>query len=1072
MGRVVVLPPAGDVLADGAKLGGWWHESEDGARIVCDVCPRGCRLKPGDRGFCFVRENRDGQMVLSTYGRSTGFCIDPIEKKPLNHFYPGTSILSFGTAGCNLGCKFCQNWDISKSREVARLSEFATPDMIAAAARELDCRSVAYTYNEPVIFAEYAIDVARAARAVGVKSVAVTAGYITPAARETLFREMDAANVDLKAFTEDFYHRLTYSHLQPVLDTLRWLKHETDVWFEITNLIIPDENDAHDELRRMCDWVLENVGDSVPLHFSAFHPDFRLRDTAPTPPATLQAAYEIAQRQGVKYVYVGNVDDAQRQSTYCPHCRRLLIERNWYDLGSYALRGDRCQHCGGTIAGRFADGPGTWGRKRLPVRISQFAPPPPAPAPRAVLERNPSMAKEDTSPPASPSNVMQSPDLTPAQEAAIHRAACEVVKAGVLGQPVRLSDPTLAGCAQQLVMGAFVTLKRHGHLRACCGMLGRPVGVVDAVSHAATRTATEDTRFPTISPTELEHLDLDVTLLFAFQPIAARGRQRIQEVVVGRHGLQIQRGGAAGLLLPSVATEYGWDAEEFLQHVCRKAGLPTNAWQADDARLLKFEGRMVPGLFEQAVLTEGERGGKPPLFSSDELRRLAEQCRVNVLQLMRGATPNYYLPGCPDGTVEGVTISLQPAGAPEPLQFSQLSLRPGVPLQSTLYTLAEAAAGALQRQRIRPEALNQVPLGLTVLYDPAMHGPAADADVAGVDPARRAVLVMEHGHSAWVFDPQKTPAELLAAARRDAQLTSSSSAAVISLAVQSTEAQAALSSVPRPRPGVRVRPPAVAGAFYPDDAAELAKMVDTLLGGGEVRPEPWPAALVPHAGWVYSGRGAAAPPKRVAIPETVILIGPRHTRQGVDSAVAPHEIWSLPGLEVKSDPVLAHTLADKVPGLQLDAAAHQQEHCLEVQLPLLARLAPQSRVVGITIGGADLARCRQLGAGLAEAIRDMQPRPLLLISTDMNHFASDADTRRLDEIALQAIETLDPAQVYETVVVRHGISMCGVRPAVIVLEALRQLQQLSRCERVAYATSAEVSGDKNRVVGYAGMLFG
>jgi AmmeMemoRadiSam system protein B len=269
-----------------------------------------------------------------------------------------------------------------------------------------------------------------------------------------------------------------------------------------------------------------------------------------------------------------------------------------------------------------------------------------------------------------------------------------------------------------------------------------------------------------------------------------------------------------------------------------------------------------------------------------------------------------------------------------------------------------------------------------------------------------------------------------------------------------------------------VRPPAVAGAFYPDDAAELAKMVDTLLGGGEVRPEPWPAALVPHAGWVYSGRVAAATLKRVAIPETVILIGPRHTRQGVDSAVAPHEIWSLPGLEVKSDPVLAHTLADKVPGLQLDAAAHQQEHCLEVQLPLLARLAPQSRVVGITIGGADLARCRQLGAGLAEAIRDMQPRPLLLISTDMNHFASDADTRRLDEIALQAIETLDPAQVYETVVVRHGISMCGVRPAVIVLEALRQLQQLSRCERVAYATSAEVSGDKNRVVGYAGMLFG
>src|SRR4051794_39424898 len=240
MSRTVLLPPETAPLPDGSLLGGWWHQDEkEPDRIHCDLCPRDCTLRPGDIGFCFVRENRGGEMVLSTYGRSTGFCIDPIEKKPLNHFYPGTSVLSFGTAGCNLGCKFCQNWSISKSREVELLSESASPEAIAAAAKELGCRSVAFTYNDPVIWAEYAIDAAKACRAAGVKSVAVTAGYISPAARGPFYEVMDAANVDLKGFTEEFYQKLTLSHLQPVLDTLRWLKHESDTWFEITNLIIP-----------------------------------------------------------------------------------------------------------------------------------------------------------------------------------------------------------------------------------------------------------------------------------------------------------------------------------------------------------------------------------------------------------------------------------------------------------------------------------------------------------------------------------------------------------------------------------------------------------------------------------------------------------------------------------------------------------------------------------------------------------------------------------------------------------------------------------------------------------------
>jgi len=365
MSHHVDLPPVAQPDAEGHTPGGWWHTSEE--RVVCDLCPRECSLKEGDRGFCFVRQNVGGEMLLTTYGRSTGFCIDPIEKKPLNHFYPGTSVLSFGTAGCNLGCKFCQNWDISKSREIRKLSRLALPEMIAEAAKQLGCHSVAFTYNDPVIWAEYAIDTAKACRERGVKAVAVTAGYITPEARRPFFEAMDAANIDLKAFSERFYHKLTLSHLEPVLDTLRWLRRETSVWFEITTLLIPGENDSQEEIQRLCRWVAENLRDDVPLHFTAFHPDFRLTDRPHTPPATLRKARRIALEAGLKYVYTGNVHDADGGSTYCTGCGARVIERDWYEIGSYRLQENRCAACGSQIAGHFADRPGTWGSRRMPV---------------------------------------------------------------------------------------------------------------------------------------------------------------------------------------------------------------------------------------------------------------------------------------------------------------------------------------------------------------------------------------------------------------------------------------------------------------------------------------------------------------------------------------------------------------------------------------------------------------------------------------------------------------------------------------------------------------------------------
>jgi pyruvate formate lyase activating enzyme len=352
--------------------GRWWHVLDDG-RIQCDLCPRFCKLQEGQRGACFVRGRADDRVVLTTYGRSSGFCVDPIEKKPLNHFLPGSAVLSFGTAGCNLACKFCQNHDISKSRDMDRLMDRAGPEATAEAARDSGCASVAFTYNDPVIFAEYAIDVAAACRERGVKTVAVTAGYITPEPRREFYAVMDAANVDLKGFTDEFYVKLTGAHLAPVLETLVYLRHETRVWFEITTLLIPGKNDSPDEVRAMSQWIMKELGPDVPLHFTAFHPDFRMTDIAPTPAATLARSRRIAIEEGLHHVYTGNVHDREGGTTFCPGCGDALIVRDWHRILDYRVtEAGSCPRCGTAIAGRFGafDLQGQFGRRRIPVRVA------------------------------------------------------------------------------------------------------------------------------------------------------------------------------------------------------------------------------------------------------------------------------------------------------------------------------------------------------------------------------------------------------------------------------------------------------------------------------------------------------------------------------------------------------------------------------------------------------------------------------------------------------------------------------------------------------------------------------
>lgn len=680
-----------------------------------------------------------------------------------------------------------------------------------------------------------------------------------------------------------------------------------------------------------------------------------------------------------------------------------------------------------------------------------------------------------------PSGVIVQLDLSAEQKHRVLTTATELIAATVCGRPARLHDATMGGVAEKPVSGVFVSLKRRRHLRSCCGGLrGQPITLGEALSDAVVRTVHEDVRFPPVSPTELAYLDMEVWILFNPQPVQARGEERAEVIITGgKHGIIINRGQNHGLLLPGVAEEHGWGSRKFLEQTCVKAGIHPSLWKDDATRVFTFEGQALRGPLAE-FSAESLSYVVPPWLTTKDLSAYADFCRQNILAMLTGATPRYSIPDVPDGNVTGVALTLRvpPAkgkkkAAPvaQPLKFFQLSLRPGVALQATLFQLTQSAAARVGGLPLNDQDSQNLTAGVTVFYDPSMHGTAANPHLQGVT-GTRAVMVMERSRTAIVFDRAQMAEEILGTAAEQARVNTPASAAVFSLEVASTETALSVTTAPEPVAGSLVRAPGVAGRFYPGEASGLSRLVDKLLSSSPPAiPEPWPAAMVPHAGLVFSGRIAAGVLKRLKIPKTVIIIGPKHTPHGMDWAVAPHETWSLPGFTLQSDVALARKLARAIPGLALDALAHQQEHAVEVELPLIATLAPQTQVVGIAIGHGDLESCKQFAAGLVQVLRKMKEKPLLLVSSDMNHFATDEENRRLDELALSALDTLDPDQVYQTVT-ENNISMCGVLPAVIVLETLRQLDSLTKAERVGYATSAEVTGDPSRVVGYAGMLFG
>jgi AmmeMemoRadiSam system radical SAM enzyme/AmmeMemoRadiSam system protein B/AmmeMemoRadiSam system protein A len=1065
----------------------WWAE---GDRLRCVACGHRCLIGDGLRGICKVRVNEAGRLKVP-FGYVAGLQCDPVEKKPFFHVYPGSDALTFGMLGCDLHCAYCQNWVTSQalrdSSAVAPVRPVTPTQLVDIGTRER-ARLVVSSYNEPLITAEWAVSVFREARAAGLACAFVSNGNATPEVLDYLRPWISAYKIDLKSFTDRNYRSLGGT-LDNITRTIRMV-HERGLWLEVVTLVIPGFNDSDDELRQAAHFLV-SVSPDIPWHLTAFHKDYRMTDPDATTAATLIRAAEIGTAEGLRYVYAGNLpgEVGAWENTRCPTCRHTLIERFGFLVRSYHVGPDGCcPQCRTPI-------PGVWPgvaeevrtgndllayQSRLPRRVdvkqrqtdgNQDAGVhnEEAGAKRLALSVSSRHPEAVSSPADGKESVVAM--LTMEQKQEIVQATRLLLRANVDGGQAAVPGE-LATVGKQVIAGAFVSLKRGRHLRSCCGLLGQPVPLYHAIAHAAYRTAVDDVRFPPISPAELDYLDMEVWLLDNPRPVPARGEERRKAVVIGKHGVQVVQGQASGLFLPSVAVENDWDAERFLDHVCVKAGLPPTAWKDDASVVFTFEGEAL----RAPVAAAGPKPAtRTPCFCRvEDLPTYSAFCQGNLSALLRGATPSYYLGGAPDGNVSGVVLTVRRSASAEPLHISQLSLRPGVPLQAMLHLLTQAAAQALARAGAGGGGSADMAVDLTLLHDAVLHGTVADPQLAGLDPTERAVLVIERNKTGLLFDPRRSAAELVAEAAALAQVTHPATASIISLDALSSTAPVHVSTAPKPQRGPAVRPAALAGTFYDVDPGELARTLDQLLERPDSRsrqaPAPWPAALVPHAGLQYSGRIAASVLQRIEIPSTVIVIGPKHTALGVDWAVAPHRTWALPGGSLASDPELARQLCQAISGLELDAAAHQREHAVEVELPLLARLAPQTRVVGIAIGHGDLESCRRFAQGLADVLRDRADRPLLLISSDMNHFATDAENRRLDALALAALERADPAEVYETVL-QNQISMCGVLPAVMVLETLRLLGGDRAIERVAYATSADVTGDTSRVVGYAGMLF-
>jgi AmmeMemoRadiSam system protein B/AmmeMemoRadiSam system protein A len=678
-------------------------------------------------------------------------------------------------------------------------------------------------------------------------------------------------------------------------------------------------------------------------------------------------------------------------------------------------------------------------------------------------------------PPHAPATQLRLDRISTSQRDLCLQIAANSLVATVTGQPLSVSPDALGDFSKSIVSGSFVTLKRGELLRSCCGVLGKPMPVGAAVSAAAVRAAREDQRAAAISASELKYLSMDVTLLGPFRKVSSAGSSRAESIEIGKHGVMIQRGQNSGLLLPGVAAERGWNAREFLCALCNKAGLPTDAWQKEDAVLMTFEGK---GMTQQlAELLPADLPENLPLpLTVDHVVAYSQVAGQNIGALLSGGTPSYVVPHLPDLAVNSLVLSMYwgqdgkslPETQSEVFQATavQVSFRPGVALQSNLFQMSQNSANLLAQQNVA----GQLKIGLSMGLDPSMHGYGMKADLRGIDTSKRAIVISDPKHCGFAFDPEKT-AEQLRDELRALLPVGSRDGAVHSVQCLTTLPKVVCVSTPKPTNGQGLRAPGVAGKFYPAEDAARRALVASLCSP-EVDKQKVLAAMVPHAGLKYSGKIAARVWQSLEIESdrTIVILSPKHTSQGVNWAVSPHSGWALSSTtSIAGDADLARQIASKLDAFDLDSAAHLSEHGIEVQLPLLERIAPSNPVVGIAMHGGSWEDIRLAAAQMAELINSMEQPPILVISSDMNHFADDAENRRRDRLALDAMAAGDPEQLL-AVCRRNEISMCGLVPAAFVMETLRQLGHVPQTKELSYGTSADVSGDKSRVVGYAGVI--
>jgi AmmeMemoRadiSam system protein B/AmmeMemoRadiSam system protein A len=696
----------------------------------------------------------------------------------------------------------------------------------------------------------------------------------------------------------------------------------------------------------------------------------------------------------------------------------------------------------------------------------------------------------------------------PQQIALFHAVGRRIASIVTNTRGVRIAEqvPDIAAIP---LLGAFVSLKREGDLRSCMGTLSDQIPLGEAVEQATIHAAKDDPRFPPITAAELFELDMEIWLLWGMKRVAERGAERLNVLEIGRHGVQISRGGNRGLLLPGVAIEYGMDAQTFWEAVCRKAGLPTDAWLDDRSLLHTFEGRAIRGplsatenidkktademIFAAKFNRLGSRVAGPTLLEAEEIRNV---CMATFRGMVSGVSPASYFPGLFDGNVSGISLMFRLPERP-PLVCSKISVRPDVQFQASLIELLRVLGRQVERFGATVHEIQNAIIDVMILWDPTIHGNLNRHDLSQVDSAYRSVMLSSP--KGWIvqFDSNRNTEEILQDSADFLELDDPDLGEIISFETVSTASKVFLTSVSKPNYGVENRPAAVAGAFYPANANQLNAELDRMLRGVTAKRKPCSAVMIPHAGWQYSGRLAAQTLAQVEIPKRVIILSPKHRGSGADWAIAPNRIWNLPGRNVESDLEFAESIIHAVDLFEFDATAHTQEHSIEVQLPILAKLAPETRVVGLTMAISSWEMIRQGAAQLAMFLGSLlnvpsntlsnssstlsnntstisSEMPLFIISSDMNHYANEGTTRRVDRIALdairEAVKKSKPEYALETVH-EYQISMCGIVPAVFAMETLRHLGKLNQVEEVGYTTSAEVSGDTSRVVGYAGLLF-